>query len=205
MERLLDSANITILAKAFNPMVLSQDSFKEILGAEELTNFINTPAVSVIEYANKIQVILDQRRFIINDNSGKNPKTSEIPRLTKLFVDTNRRVPLEAIGTNFTMILRLPQRNGKEALEQRFFKISKGIFTEQGYELDGVGSKVFFSIGPRRCTLLLEPYFKSELKDIYANINIHKDVSKAEETLEVIDGFENDYMVFANIIDQLFQ
>jgi hypothetical protein len=205
VEKFLNNANITILAKAFNPLILSQDSFKEILGAEELTNFINTPAVSVIEYANKIQVILDQRRFVINDTSGKNPKTSEIPRLARLFLDTNRGVPLEAIGTNFTVILRLPQRNGKEALEERFFTMSKNIFTEQGYELEGVGSKVFFFMDQRRCTLLLEPYFKSELKDIYANINIHKDISKAEEALEVIDGFEKDYMVFANTIDQLFQ
>lgn len=107
----LERANIVILARNYNPSIVSKEwLYEKNIIRETVNNFVHTPLLSHVETA-QISLILDENRLQL---SLKNVSTQNIEVLTKIATDFISCLPeTPYIGLGFNYRYNMPKRNDR--------------------------------------------------------------------------------------------
>ena len=98
----LSGANIVILARNYNPSIVSKDWLHEKnIVRETVTNFVHTPPLSVVE-TEQISFVLDENRLQISLKSITTESIESLPEIAAGFVSCLPETPFVAVGFNYS-------------------------------------------------------------------------------------------------------
>ena len=185
----LDQASIIVLARNYNPSIVSCDWLlaKGIL-AGPFINFVHTPAFSLVE-EESLALIVDDTRLQLQ---LKQPSAENVTRLegaALLFVQSLPETPYVAIGLNFRFRVRGSSLDLETIVTPKKAKLRR-LFGA-GYE---IGARVAFDQDGFRATVLIPS--EATANDFrHVHFNYHADVAGAAEASEKISRHNS---AFAN-------
>lgn len=174
----LGGANIVILARNYNPSIVSKEwLYEKGIIKEAVTSFIHTPPLSVVE-TEQISFILDENRLQI---SLKNVTTENIEVLPKVAIDFASylpETPFVAVGFNYKY--HMPKENSLlKTLFQPDDARLKALFSEN-CEVGQIVSFAFEEFVVR----MSAPPAKDEATRITVELNFHSDCRGVDEVKE---------------------
>ncbi len=135
MEYVLKNSNIVILAKNYNPSIVSKEWLKEKKIIEEkAVKFTHTPVFSLVQTDN-FTFILDPDRLQISVNNSAVENIDNLPKIAEKFIAQLPETPYTAIGFNFLFHLNNVKNNFKTIFKTDEAKFSK-LFSAE-YNLGG--------------------------------------------------------------------
>lgn len=106
-----------------NILPLDKSPFKDIQVTnpeqKPYDNFISTPVVARLQYRN-INVVIEEGRYQITDNSGVDPLGSVITDFTKNYFTVLKFTPLALGGINFNTLIHFESAKEKRSFEDMF-------------------------------------------------------------------------------------
>ena len=107
----LGGANIVILARNYNPSIVSKEwLYEKNIVREAVTNFIHTPPLSVVE-TERISFVIDENRLQISLKSVTTESVEALPKIATGFVSCLPGTPFVAVGFNYTYYI--PKENSR--------------------------------------------------------------------------------------------
>ena len=98
----LSGTNIVILARNYNPSIVSKEwLYEKNIVRETVTNFVHTPPLSVVE-TERISFVLDENRLQISLKSITTESIESLPKIAAGFVSCLPETPFVAVGFNYT-------------------------------------------------------------------------------------------------------
>lgn len=122
----LHAVSVVIVAKFHNPSILNKDFLvaEEIVPSNwDVVDAISTPAVSVVNYKNKINWTVDQQRLQVAkeyDLPFQEYTDTDIQDRAALYVEKLPRVPYVSLGINCHV--SITRENPLQWLKERFLK-----------------------------------------------------------------------------------
>ena len=97
----LGGANIVILARNYNPSIVSKEwLYEKNIVREAVTNFVHTPPLSLVE-TERISFVLNESRLQISLKSVTPENIEILPRIATSFVSCLPETPFTSIGLNY--------------------------------------------------------------------------------------------------------
>lgn len=97
----LSGANIVILARNYNPSIVSKEwLYEKDIVRETVTNFVHTPPLSVVE-TERISFVLDENRLQISLKGLTAEGITRLPKIAADFVACLPETPFVAVGFNY--------------------------------------------------------------------------------------------------------
>ena len=98
----LSGTNIVILARNYNPSIVSKEwLYEKNIVRETVTNFVHTPPLSVVE-TGQISFVLDENRLQISLKSITTENIETLPKIAAGFVSSLPETPFVAVGFNYS-------------------------------------------------------------------------------------------------------
>lgn len=98
----LSGTNIVILARNYNPSIVSKEwLYEKNIVRETVTNFVHTPPLSVVE-TERISFVLDENRLQISLKSITTENIESLPKIAAGFVSCLPETPFVAVGFNYS-------------------------------------------------------------------------------------------------------
>jgi hypothetical protein len=98
----LTGTNIVILARNYNPSVVSKEwLYEKNIVRDTVINFVHTPPLSVVE-TEGISFVLDENRLQISLKSITPESIESLPKIAAGFVSCLPETPFLAVGFNYT-------------------------------------------------------------------------------------------------------
>ena len=98
----LSGTNIVILARNYNPSIVSKEwLYEKNIVSETVTNFVHTPPLSVVE-TERISFVLDENRLQISLKSIATESIESLPKIAAAFVSCLPETPFVAVGFNYS-------------------------------------------------------------------------------------------------------
>ena len=97
----LEGINIVILAKSYNPSIVSKEwLYEKNIVREAVRNFVHTPVFSLIE-TERISLVLAEDRLQISLRNISPENTESLPDIATKFVSHLPETPYTAVGFNY--------------------------------------------------------------------------------------------------------
>jgi len=174
----LSGANIVILARNYNPSIISKEwLYKRNILRETVTNFVHTPPLSVVE-AERISFVLDENRLQISLKTISPEGIEVLPKIATEFVSCLPETPFVAAGFNYSYYLPKESRRLETLFSPNDAKL-KELFAED-YEIGGM---VCFHFKEFIVTMSAPP-LKGETTKVAINFNFHSESRGANEVKE---------------------
>ena len=107
----LSGTNIVILARNYNPSIVSKEwLYEKNIVKETVTNFVHTPPLSVVE-TDGISFVLDENRLQISLKSITTESIESLPKIAAGFVSCLPETPFTSVGFNYTY--NIPKKNSR--------------------------------------------------------------------------------------------
>jgi len=99
----LRGANIVILAKNYNPSIVTKDWLdrKGIIKKDAVINFVHTPPFSLVE-TDDFSLVVDLDRLQISVKKINSENIEKLPKLIEDYTNNLPETPYETIGFNFS-------------------------------------------------------------------------------------------------------
>jgi hypothetical protein len=98
----LGAGNIVILARNYNPSIVSKEwLYEKNIVRETVTNFIHTPPLSVVE-TERVSLVLDESRLQVSLKTINPESIEALPKIVTTFVSCLPETPFVAVGFNYT-------------------------------------------------------------------------------------------------------
>ncbi|MFQ5924921.1 MAG: hypothetical protein ACE5IE_02870 [Dehalococcoidia bacterium] len=176
----LQGTNIVILARNYNPSIVSKEwLYEKNIVREPVGNFVHTPVFSLIE-TDRISFVLSEDRLQISLRSITPENVEALPRLATEFVSCLPETPYVAVGFNYNY--RVPKASSQ--LEMLFSPNEvklKELFSED-YE---IGEQVFFRFKEFIVGMTAAPV-RGEMA-LAMNFNFHSDAPGAEQVKQRLE------------------
>ena len=180
MKVVLTQANIVILASNHDPGIVSRDWLiqKEIL-TEASINHINTPGFSLVETANYLLQI-DQQRLDIRLKGFNEHLLARLSIMAGKYIEVLPATRYSAVGLNSNWIAQLDHPNALKDIFAARRKQFDTTFHEGTYEVGGI---VIYRYDPFRLQLTVTPQQSNNAR---LDFNYHSDISEVEVLGEAI-------------------
>lgn len=97
----LRSANIVILARNYNPSIVSKEwLYQKNIIKETVANFIHTPPLSLVE-TERVSFVLDEDSLRISLKTISPEGIEALPKIAAKFVSCLSETPFKAVGFNY--------------------------------------------------------------------------------------------------------
>jgi hypothetical protein len=172
----LSQANIVILARKFNPTIVSKDwlADKEILTGP-VGQFVHTEVLSMVD-GEELNIVLDEGRLQVGLKAS--PSIDLLTSSVRRFIEQLPETPYRAIGINFTFTVDEASL-ARSPLFQPDPTRMEALFGPE-YRL---GARVAFSFDGFAAKLELPPAVQQE-RLAEASFNFHSNVAGADDILE---------------------
>lgn len=178
----LGGVNIVILARNYNPSIVSKEwLYEKNIVRETVTNFVHTPPLSVVE-TEQISFVLDENRLQISSKSVTMESIENLPKIATLFVSCLPETPFVAVGFNYTYYTRKETSHLKTLFALDDAKL-KELFSENCE----VGLIVSFPF-KQFIVRMSAPPAKDTATKITINFNFHSDFRGAEEIKDRLES-----------------
>ncbi len=196
-EFTLEHTNIVILARNYNPSIVSKEwLFEKNIITEAVSNFAHNPAVSLVE-TNQFSFILDENRLQIALKSITAGNIEILSRVTKDFVTSLPETPYTAVGFNYRYRLPKEKNQLKSWFNPDYDKL-KGIFSGE-CEVGFIISFTFEGFLIR----ISAPPTKSEDTNIILDINSHTDCRSFQAVLDRLSLHHNNMEKIESILMEI--
>lgn len=175
---LLGKANIVVLARNYNPSIVSKEwLYSKNIIKETVDNFVHTPVLSVIE-TTLATIILEEGRFQISLKHTSPENIDALSKIATKFVMALPETPYVATGFNHNYhIFRKDIKTGKIS-KPNYAKL-KELFGEN-YD---IGQLVYFQFREFVVRMSIAPT-KGDADKLAASFNFHSDVAGVEAIVE---------------------
>ena len=137
----LSGANIVILARNYNPSIVSKEwLYQKNIVRETVTNFVHTPPLSLVE-TEGISFVLNENRLQISLKSVNPESIETLPKIATSFVSCLPETPFVAVGFNYGYYLAKGSSHIEALFSPNDAKL-KELFSEN-YEIGGIVSFSF--------------------------------------------------------------
>jgi len=178
--------NVVVLANSHNPTIVTKDWLTQhrVVPAT-VSKFLNTPALSVVEYEDDgISIQVEAPRLIVTQRAeGLDFRRAIVPEIVKTYVGLLPHTPYTAHGVNVEGYLKFDSAARASAfLRERF--LAPGSIRLKGLEPKDLtfAVKIGYPCGNDRCTLAAEPAAGNG----YGKIGIHFNYHVAEPGVDAI-------------------
>ena len=196
MDYILKNANTVILARNYNPSIVSKEWLKDKKIIEEATvKFTHTPVFSFIQTDN-FTFILDPDRLQIAANNSAAENIDNLPKIAERFIAQLPETPYIAVGFNYLFQASKIKNDFKTIFKNDDAKFSK-LFTTD-YKL---GGSIHFKYDDFVSRLQVTP---ADNEQLIADYNFHSDgagISKIKEALKKYVTIKNEA---ESILKELF-
>ncbi len=171
----LSGTNIVILARNYNPSIVSKEwLYEKNIVRETVTNFVHTPPLSVVE-TERISFVLDENRLQISLKSITTESIESLPKIAAIFVSCLPETPFVAVGFNYTY--NIPKETSRL---KTLFAIDDTKLKELFSENCEVGLIVSF---PFKAFIgrMTAPPIRGKITRITMDFNFHSDSHGADE------------------------
>jgi hypothetical protein len=193
-EKKLDSTNVVILARSYNPTIVSKEWVikKEVL-EEPVINFIHTPPFSMVEN-NDLRIHVDSGRMQIIVKRVEQDIIDKLPIVIKNYVNSLPETPYTAIGFNFSY-RDITEKNLGSIFSPDVEKFRKAF--SEDYR---VGGTIRFNFEDFIVTVNLLPDEK-----VLANFNFHSDIKEGSSgIMEKLKSYHETMRKAEEVLDVLF-
>jgi len=171
----LSGTNIVILARNYNPSIVSKEwLYEKNIVRETVINFVHTPPLSVVE-TERISFVLDENRLQISLKSITTESIESLPKIAAGFVSCLPETPFVAVGFNYTYNIPKETSRTKTLFALDDTKL-KELFSED-YEVGLIVSFPFKTFIVRMTT----PPIIGKTTRITMDFNFHSDSRGADE------------------------
>ena len=178
----LRSANIIILARNYNPSIVSKEwLYQKNIIKEPVANFIHTPPLSLVE-TERVSFVLDEDSLRISLKTVSSEGIEALPNIATKFVSCLPETPFKAVGFNYGYHIA-KESSRLEALFSPNSAKLKELFSGS-YE---IGEVVIFSFKGFSVRMRAFPS-REEATKIPIDFNFHsdsQDVKAVEERLRL--------------------
>jgi hypothetical protein len=171
----LGGTNIVILARNYNPSIVSKEwLYEKNIVRETVTNFVHTPPLSVVE-TERISFVLDENRLQISLKSITTESIESLPKIAAGFVSCLPETPFVAVGFNYTY--NIPKETSRL---KTLFALDDTKLKELFLENCEVGLIVSF---PFKAFIvrMTAPPIRGKITRITMDFNFHSDSHGADE------------------------
>jgi len=174
----LGGANIVVLARNYNPSIVSKEwLYEKSIVKEAVTSFIHTPPLSVVE-TQQISFVLDENRLQISLKNITTENMEILPKISADFASYLPETPFVAVGFNYKY--HISKENS--LLETLFHPDDarlKALFSEN-YEVGQIVSFAFEEFVVR----MSAPPAKDGATMVTVELNFHSDCRGVDEVRE---------------------
>jgi len=175
---MLDGINIVILARNYNPSIVSKEwLYNKNIVIEEAVNFVHTPVFSLVE-TDQISFILSDDRLQISLKRISPENIEGLPKIASKFVSALPETPYSAVGFNYRYHIPQMSFQAEVLFSPNDIKL-KELFAED-YKLGGV---VLFKFKNFVVRMNATPV-RGEDARIVVDFNFHSDCHNSEEVKE---------------------
>jgi len=171
----LSGTNIVILARNYNPSIVSKEwLYEKNIVRETVINFVHTPPLSVVE-TERISFVLDENRLQISLKSITTESIESLPKIAASFVSCLPENPFVAVGFNYSYNIPKETSRLKALFALDDTKI-KELFSEN-CEVGLIVSFPFKAFIAR----MTAPPIRGKITRIMIDFNFHSDSRGADE------------------------
>ncbi len=174
----LEGINVVILAKNYNPSIVSKEwLYEKDIVRETARNFVHTPAFSLVE-TERISLVLTEDRLQISLKSISSENIESLPDIATKFVSHLPETPYTAVGFNYDY--HAPKAS--TSIETLFSpdEAKLGELFSQDYE---IGGTVLFQFKEFVVRMSATPVKEGDSK-MAIHFNFHSDSPGAEKVKE---------------------
>ena len=158
MQLITTEVNAVVVAESHNPSIVTREWLaRHELVPGEVTNFVHTPPLSVVEYdKGRLFIQVDAQRLLVRQQGeGLVPEQIEVPRITKAYVDLLPHVPYTAHGVNFHGYFGFDSEPDAAAFVRERFLVPNSVkIADVAWGAIRLGIKASYSWERERCTLI---------------------------------------------------
>ena len=181
----LGKANIVILARNYNPSIISKEwLYEKGIVTETVRNFVHTPVMSVIE-TDLISLVIEQERLQIALKSISYENIDALPRIAAEFVSSLPETPYVGLGFNYHYRVLKADSQLETLFSPNDSKL-KELFSED-YE---TGQQVFFQFKGFTVRMSAAPTRGEDAK-LSLGFNFHSDTPGARKVKEKLKLYAN--------------
>ena len=171
----LSGTNIVILARNYNPSIVSKEwLYEKNIVRETVTNFVHTPPLSVVE-TERISFVLDENRLQISLKSITTESIESLPKIAACLVSCLPETPFIAVGFNYSY--NIPKETSSL---KTLFALDDTKLKELFSENCEVGLIVSFSFKAFTVRMTAPP-IRGEITRTTMDLNFHSDSRGAVE------------------------
>ncbi|MFU8796828.1 MAG: hypothetical protein ACNA7X_06025 [Dehalococcoidia bacterium] len=177
----LTGTNIVILAKNYNPSIISKEwLYKKNIVRETVTNFVHTPPLSLVE-TEHTSFVLDDTRLQISLKGVTAERIESLPSVASRFVSCLPETPFVAVGFNYSYSVPAEHCLVKALLAPNEAKL-KQLFSKE-YELGVIMSFAFKSFIVR----MTAPPTVGKTTHMTIDFNFHSDSQGPDEVKKKLE------------------
>ena len=206
----LHSVSVVVTAEFHNPSILNPDFLvsREIVPSGwVVTEAVTTPPVSVVQYDNGIQWMVDQSNLTVTEICESPFKDNyHVYGLVSAYLAKLPHVPYRSLGLN--CVASLKQDHPAKWLIERFLKL--GTWFEGEPEIIGLEPSFVMDAGDAMCNLSLRegwvqnPNGEDQESAVIASVNVHHAVPLDADGLnEAIDQWSQRQCFVISALDKL--
>jgi len=173
----LDQASIVILARNYNPSIVSREwLLSKGIVTEPVVNFVQVPAFSMVE-GELVQLVLDENRLQLILKQPNRDNLAVLTGCASRFVESLPETPYTALGLNFRFSVSSSRLNLAILLAPKARSLRR-LFGDE-YE---VGGRIEFKYNGFRVRVDI-PVEGPRGEFAHVAFNFHADVKGSDETL----------------------
>lgn len=210
MKIALNKATIVILAKEFNPSIVTKDWLsREGIVQGEAINFANVPTFSFFESDNFIITVAPDRfEVVLKIAKLVDYRTLDLESLVSVaetFTERLPHTPYKAVGINYIWKAESEGDENITSILKEKFLSDKKMFSRLCPEKDSyVGSIIYFPHDGFKVKLVIEPVLDT-MKHITCNFNYNAITLSYKEVRERIEKAIENWSNSKNIVNTLLK
>lgn len=198
-QYVLESTNIVILAKNFNPSIVSKEwLYNKKVIRESIMNFIHNPVVSVVD-TNTFNFMLDGNRLQLTLKNINPISMRRLPKVAQDFIRNLPETPYTAIGFNYKY--HFPKKlfhlvnwfSPNETKLKEVFSTSYDVGFIISFEYDGFIVRIS------------APPTSLETDEIILDINFHVESNGFEATYERLDQYQMSFDKIESVLMEILE
>ena len=165
----LSSVNRVVLAKNYNPSIISKEwlSEKRII-TDPVNNFVHMPVFSLVE-TDRFSLTIDENRLQLSVKVANPINLEDLPRVADKIVSCLPETPYVAVGFNLNYRIPKESYHGIKLFSPNEELLAR-LFSER-YELGGI---IIFQFGDFTARLNIQPP-AADTKPVIIDFNFHSD------------------------------
>ena len=203
MQLITTEVNAVVVAESHNPSIVTKEWLAQYeLVSGEVTNFVHTPPLSVVEYGKGgLFIQVDAQRLLVRQRGeGLVPEQIEVPRITKTYVDLLPHVPYTAHGVNFHGYFAFDSEPDAVAFVRKRFLVPNSVkIADVASGAIRLGIKASYRWERAECTLFGEPTGHDSKGRVLVSLNYHVPEAGAELVRETMDSMPALWENFRNV------